>query len=123
MIKQHNTQFASENHDNCVCVFAGATSGIGASTFERIVSLLGVSTFYVLGRSETQFEDQRAKLQSLKPSSKIVFLEVKVSLISEVDVACKQITESERKNDFLYMSPGIIPLHGPQCKPYHYHSS
>lgn len=64
-IKQYNAQFASQNHENLVCVFAGATSGIGASTLQKMVSILGASTFYVLGRSKTRFADQRAELQNL----------------------------------------------------------
>lgn len=98
-----------------VCVFAGATSGIGASTLEKMVQKLQKSTFYVLGRSASRFASQRAKLESLNPSCKIVFIQAEVSLLSAIDATCKQITAAEKKVDHLYMSPGLIPLNGPQC--------
>lgn len=98
-----------------VCVFVGATSGIGASTLETMVRKLQKSTFYVLGRSVSRFADQLAKLESLNSSCKIVFMQAEVSLLSAVDAACKQISASEQKLDYLYMSPGLIPLNGSQC--------
>ncbi len=107
--------FNKEQDVGLVCVFAGATSGIGASTLETMVHKLQKSTFYVLGRSTSRFAGQRAKLKSLNPSCKIVFIQAEVSLLSAVDAACKQIAASEQKLDYLYMSPGLIPLNGPQC--------
>ena len=98
-----------------VCVFAGATSGIGASTLRKMVQKLQKSTFYVLGRSVPRFASQRAKLESLNLSCKLVFIQAEVSLLSDIDAACKQITAFEQKVDYLYMSPGLIPLNGPQC--------
>lgn len=114
-IKQCNARFASEHHAGLVCVFAGATSGIGASTPEKMVAMLDKSIFYVLGRSAARFEAQHSKLRSLNSSCKIVFVEVEVSLLSAVDIACKQIIAAEQKVDYLYMSPGLVPLNGVQC--------
>jgi hypothetical protein len=37
-------------------------------------------------------------------------------LLSEVDRVCKQISAAEKKVDYLYMSPGLMPLNGPQCE-------
>ncbi|KAM0802944.1 hypothetical protein BDR22DRAFT_929586 [Usnea florida] len=107
--------FNKEQDVGLVCVFVGATSGIGANTLKTMVHKLQKSTFYVLGRSASRFANQCAKLNSLNPSCKIVFIQAEVSLLSAVDAACKQITASEQKLDYLYMSPGLIPLNGPQC--------
>lgn len=114
-IRQCNARFASEHHGGLVCVFAGATSGIGASTLERMALMLHAPTFYVLGRSAARLASQRAKLESLNPTCQVVSLEAEVSLLSDVDTVCKQITAAERKVDILYMSPGLYPLNGPQC--------
>jgi len=123
-IKQQNAQFASEHHAGLVCVFAGATSGIGASTLEKLANLLESpnlnkleqsTTFYILGRSEAPFASQRTKLETLSPNYKIIFLEAEVSLLSEIDKACKKITAAEKKVDLLYMSPGVLPFNGPTC--------
>ena len=112
-VRQYN--FDREQDVGVVCVFAGATSGIGASTLEKMVQKLQKSTFYVLGRSAPRFADQRAKLEMLNPSCKLVFIQAEVSLLSDIDAACKQITAAEQKVDYLYMSPGLIPLNGSQC--------
>ena len=108
-------EFNKDQDVGLVCVFVGATSGIGASTLEKTVQKLQESTFYVLGRSASRFANQRAKLESLSPSCRIVFIQAEVSLLSAVDAACKQIAASEQKVDYLYMSPVLIPLNGPQC--------
>lgn len=114
--REHNLRFAnSRNEAGLVCVFAGATSGIGASTLEKVVTMLEAPTFYVIGRSATRFATQSHHLQSLNPNAKIVFLEAEISLLSDVDVVCKQIAAKEKKVDYLYMSPGLMPLNGPQC--------
>ncbi|TGO60050.1 hypothetical protein BOTNAR_0152g00220 [Botryotinia narcissicola] len=115
-IYQANTSFG-ENNDNpqgLICVFAGATSNIGASTLEALAEMLQSPTFYVLGRSATRFATQREKLLSLNPQMKIVFLEVETSLVADIDGACKQILDVEERVDYLYMSQGCIPLNVPQ---------
>ena len=114
-VVQQYIEFNKEQDVGLVCVFVGATSGIGASTLETTVQKLQKSTFYVLGRSASRFTNQRVKLQSLNPSCKIIFIQAEISLLSAVDGACKQIAASEQKVDYLYMSPGLIPLNGPQC--------
>ena len=108
-------EFDKEQDVGLVCVFVGATSGIGAATLETMVQKLQESTFYVLGRSASRFTSQRARLESLGPSCKIVFIQAEVSLLSAVDAVCKQIAAWEQKVDYLYMSPGLVPLNGPQC--------
>jgi hypothetical protein len=77
--------------------------------------MLQKPTFYVIGRSAARFANQRTKIEMLNPSCKIVFVEAEVSLLSEVDAACKKITTAEHKIDLLYMSPGVFPLNTPQC--------
>lgn len=66
--------------------------------------MLHAPTFYVLGRSAARFASQHAKLESLNPSCKVVFLEAEVSLLSNVDSVCNQITAAEQKVDYLYMT-------------------
>ena len=114
-IFQQNARFASEQHAGAVCVFAGATSGIGASTLERMVSLLHDPTIYVLGRSAQRFSSQRSNLESLNPRCRIHFLECEFALLAHVDAVSRRVTDAEQKVDYLYMSPGLIPLNGPQC--------
>lgn len=116
-IRDANTAFASKNSENTglVCVFAGATSGIGAATLEKTVTILQESTIYVIGRSESRFEAQRAKLEDLNSSCTIVFLETEFSLIAGVDVVAKQLLERKTKVDYLFMSTQQLPLAGATC--------
>lgn len=76
--------------------------------------MLHEATIYVLGRSATRFASQRMKLESIYPGCNIVFIEVEISLLGEVDAACERIVGAERKVDYFYMSPGLIPLNGPE---------
>jgi NADP-dependent 3-hydroxy acid dehydrogenase YdfG len=112
-----NTRFASRkaNTEGLVCVFAGATSGIGVGAIETLATMLESPTFYVLGRSAARFADQQRKLERLNPSLKLVFLETDVTLISSIDAACEKIVAAEKRVDYLYMSQGCIPLSVPQC--------
>jgi NADP-dependent 3-hydroxy acid dehydrogenase YdfG len=114
-IRQCNADFAKEKHEGLVCVFAGATSGIGASTLKSLARILQAPTFYVLGRSIERFAILRAEIEKLNPSCKIVFFEVEFSLLSQVDAMCERITAMEQKVDYLYMSAGMFPLNGPLC--------
>ena len=114
-IVQSNARFADEHHEGRVCVFAGATTGIGFGTLRKMLTLLHSSTFYVLGRSEARFADQLAKLRALAPRSKVIFLETQVSLIAEIDAVCKKITAAERKVDYVCMSMGGMPFQGAVC--------
>jgi NAD(P)-dependent dehydrogenase (short-subunit alcohol dehydrogenase family) len=116
-ITRANASFARDHPKNegLVCVFSGATSGIGAGTLEQMATILQGATFYVLGRSAVAFASQRAKLESLNPTLKLVFVETQLSLIADVDAACKKIAATERKVDYLYMSQACFPINVPQC--------
>ena len=120
-IIEANACFASNSfyEKQPVCVFAGATKGIGASAMESMATMLQgtAPTFYVLGRSETQFISQRIRLENLNRSLKLVFLKCEASLISSIDAACKQVATAEQKVDYLYMSQGCFPLNIPLCSP------
>ncbi|KAI0438128.1 hypothetical protein F4803DRAFT_536022 [Xylaria telfairii] len=114
VIIQSNQRFSDEhrNDEHIVGVFAGATSGIGAKTLERMITMYRAPTFYVLGRSSVRFATQRKTLELLNPDCTIVYVEADVSLISGIDSASKQIKEAEKKVDYLYMSMGGLPLAG-----------
>ncbi|KAI8632913.1 hypothetical protein F5Y19DRAFT_419464 [Xylariaceae sp. FL1651] len=108
-----NQQFSSQHRDDrIVGVFAGATSGIGARTLERMITMYRAPVFYVLGRSSARFAAQRKALELLNPDCTIVYIETDVSLISGVDRASEQIKHAEKKVDYLYTSMGGLPLAG-----------
>jgi NADP-dependent 3-hydroxy acid dehydrogenase YdfG len=113
-IAQSNALFASQKPEGLVCVLAGATSGIGLATLEKLAAMLQSSKFYVLGRSE--FATQLKELKNSSPSSEFIFIETQVSLISNIDQACQRDTTTEQKVDYLCMSQGSIPFQGYVCR-------
>jgi NADP-dependent 3-hydroxy acid dehydrogenase YdfG len=114
-IRERNARYTKEHSAGLVCVFVGATAGIGAATLERMVQMLDDSTFYVLGRSATKFQAQKSKLESLNTNNKISFIQTEVSLVSGVDDACQLVVEKENEVDYLYMSAGKVPFEGATC--------
>jgi len=117
-IQKHNRVIAAEQNSGLVCVFAGATSGIGAATLEQLASVLHSATFYIAGRSAARFTSQRETLQNVNPDVKLVFFEGDISLLADVDAFSRLIRGSETKVDYLYMSAGLLPLaSGAQCMP------
>lgn len=115
-VVESNARFARGQHEGRVCVFAGATSGIGYGTLRRLVTMMRSSIFYVLGRTESRFAAQLDELRASAPTNKIVFVECQLSLIRDVDAACKKIAAAEEKVDLLCMSPGGMPFQGAVCK-------
>ncbi|KAH8598704.1 hypothetical protein B0O99DRAFT_613990 [Bisporella sp. PMI_857] len=107
-----NVDYAKAHPDNTgtIAVFAGATGGIGLGTIEALAKILPGATFYVLGRSASKFSPQEARLKTLNPTLKIVFVEAQVGSIQDIDRATKEISEKESKVDLLYMSQGCFPL-------------
>lgn len=116
VVRQSNAQYTSPKRSGLVCVFAGATGGIGHATLQVMSILLRNSTFYLLGRSRSSHERKLNYLKNTAPSCKLIFIETQVALISEIDDACKQIVAAEEKVDYLCMSPGGIPFQGAVCK-------
>ncbi|KAF2110961.1 hypothetical protein BDV96DRAFT_650565 [Lophiotrema nucula] len=108
-----NASFAEEDHAGSVCVFAGATAGIGLATLKRMATMLHSSSFYILGRSLPKFQHHIDDLKSVGPSNRYIFIEAQVSLISSIDAACTRIAAVESKVDYLLMSPGGVPWSGP----------
>lgn len=114
-ITESNAAYAQQQHSGLVCVFAGATSGIGRATLERLAAMLHSSTFYILGRNKHGHATWLAQLRAISSGNKFVYIEARVSSISDIDTACKQIISAERKIDILCMSPGGMPFAGAKC--------
>ncbi|KAI0403325.1 hypothetical protein F4802DRAFT_571724 [Xylaria palmicola] len=113
VVRASNAQFASSGRTGAVCVFAGATSGIGARTLERMLSMFEEATFYITGRSPERFAEQLKVLEARKnPKCTIVFIETDVSLISGIDKASEVILAAESHVDYLCMSMGGVPVNG-----------
>ncbi|KAK7697591.1 hypothetical protein SLS64_013410 [Diaporthe eres] len=111
-IAESNVAYTHEQHSGLVCVFAGATAGIGRATLERLATMLHSSTFYILGRNKERHASWLDQLRATSNNSKFFYVEAQLSLISDIDKACNQIIAAERKVDILCMSPGGMPFAG-----------
>lgn len=111
-----NARFADACHSGLVCIFAGATMGIGRVTLERLAKTVQSSTFYVLGRSPSRYAEWLDQLRKSAPTSTIHFVETDCSLISDIDAACKRISLFEQKVDIVCLSPKGMPWQGVVCK-------
>jgi NADP-dependent 3-hydroxy acid dehydrogenase YdfG len=112
-IREHNRTFTDENHGECICVFVGATSGIGLATLKTMATMLYSSRFYIFGRAA--FREELEALKHIGSSNEYVYIHVAVSLIAEVDAACEEILNAEKKVDYMCLSPGTMPWTGPIC--------
>ncbi|KAL9039461.1 MAG: hypothetical protein Q9214_004870, partial [Letrouitia sp. 1 TL-2023] len=114
VVRKANGTLASKP-TGLICVFVGATRGIGASTLSESAKHLKSPKIYVLGRSKAKCTRQLAELGTLNPSASIVFLEAEVARLRSVDEACDHIKSLESSLDLLYMSPGVLAMGGPDC--------
>lgn len=99
-----------------VAVFVGETGGIGAAAPEAFVINAASTSVYVIARSEAHFSQQRLRLEHLNPNARIVFIQAEVTLLHDVDAACREIGRCETMVDVLYMSAGLLAFGGPDCK-------
>ncbi|KAK4500554.1 hypothetical protein PRZ48_008743 [Zasmidium cellare] len=111
-VRAQNASFAAQKHANDVCVFVGATNGIGESTLKAMLTLLATPTVYVVGRSASRWQTQHEQLRQLNTQAKFNFVEAEISTIRGVDEACKQIKTTANKIDYLCMSAGYFPIVG-----------
>ncbi|KAH8695816.1 hypothetical protein GQ44DRAFT_744502 [Phaeosphaeriaceae sp. PMI808] len=115
-VRKGNARFAAQAHSGLVCVFAGAAARIGSATLREMVGFLRSSTFYVLGRDPSRYQNRLDELKTIENTNKIIFIETQVALISSIDDAYKQIQAAEKKVDIICLSPGGMSFQGAICK-------
>ncbi|KAK0619700.1 hypothetical protein B0T14DRAFT_566524 [Immersiella caudata] len=90
-----------------LCGFELVTGNIAEALFPNPI-------IYILGRSASKFAPHLSALQTINPFATLVFLERDPSLLSDIDKACEEIRAKQTKIDYIFMSPGLMPLNGPQ---------
>lgn len=95
-------------------VFIGATSGIGRSALEQLVTASRHQQLhiYVVARDATAAAQQIAGLRQINPSAVIELIEKDVSLVKSVDEVAEIVKKRESKVDLLFLSMGFIPFAG-----------
>ncbi|KAI9372254.1 hypothetical protein BJX61DRAFT_508044 [Aspergillus egyptiacus] len=97
---------------NITALFVGGTSGIGQSTLRQLARHADSPTAYIIGRNEARARPLLSELQQLNHQGRFHFIEADVSLVRNVDAACRQIRQQQKKLNFLFMTPGGISLGG-----------
>lgn len=91
-----------------VAVFAGATSGIGEATLKEFVRhAVGPKVFFI-GRGEAAGGRIMTELKTLNPEGQFTFIACDLSLIRNVDEACRQIKEKEMTINLLFITVGTL---------------
>lgn len=93
-------------------LFVGGTTGIGQNTLRQLAMHVESPKVYIIGRSEQKASPFLAELGRLNPRGNFQFIETDVSLIRNVDKACKMIKDKEDRLNMLFMTPGGISLSG-----------
>jgi NAD(P)-dependent dehydrogenase (short-subunit alcohol dehydrogenase family) len=97
---------------NITALFVGGTSGIGQSTLRQLARHADSPTAYIIGRNKARARPFLSELQQLSPRGRFHFIEADVSLVRNVDAACRQILQQEKQLNFLFMTPGGVSLGG-----------
>lgn len=95
-----------------VAVFVGGTSGIGLFTARELVRNTTSPTIYLIGRNATEAHKIIEELRSINTSSQISFIQKDVSLLKNVDEACREIKAKEKQVNLLFMTCGYLTLKG-----------
>jgi NAD(P)-dependent dehydrogenase (short-subunit alcohol dehydrogenase family) len=97
---------------NITALFVGGTSGIGQSTLRQLARHADSPTAYIIGRNKARASPFLSELRQLSPKGRFHFIEADVSLVRNVDAACREILQREKHLNLLFMTPGGISLGG-----------
>jgi NAD(P)-dependent dehydrogenase (short-subunit alcohol dehydrogenase family) len=110
-VRAHNSTLKN-SAPGLVAIFVGGTSGISHYTAREFARNTVAPHIYLVGRNETEAARITQELQSINSASKIDFIKKDVSLLREVDEACKAIKEKEKRVNLLFMTIGTLTLQG-----------
>ncbi|RLL96262.1 hypothetical protein CFD26_102550 [Aspergillus turcosus] len=83
-------------------------AGIGQGTLRQLARHADNPTAYIIGRNEARTSPFLSELRQLSPKGCFHFIEADVSLVRNVDTACRQILQQEKQLNFLFMTPGCL---------------
>lgn len=94
-----------------VAVFAGATSGIGEATLKEFVRHAVIAVrpkVFFLGRGQASGDRITKELKTLNSEGQYTFVACDLSLMRNVDEACRQIKEKETTINLLFLTIGTL---------------
>jgi NAD(P)-dependent dehydrogenase (short-subunit alcohol dehydrogenase family) len=110
-VRVSNSSFKSASAD-LVAVFVGGTSGIGLYTAREFVRNTTTPHVYLIGRNQTEATKIIEELKTINSSSQVSFIQKDVSLMKNVDEACREIQAREKRVNLLFMTCGYFTFTG-----------
>ncbi|KAF4333345.1 short-chain dehydrogenase reductase [Fusarium beomiforme] len=112
-VRESNTRLACLP-TGLVALFIGATSGIGKSTLHQFAQHVPAPHVYTVARPQTvqSHESFLTKLRQTNPDGSYNLITADISLISEVKKVVEAVKKAETQLDFLFLSPGFMPVDG-----------
>ena len=107
-MRESNARIGTSLPAGLVAVFVGATSGIGETTLRQFSKQARNPRVYFLGRRETEGRRIEAELKEMNPGGEFYYVQVDVSLLKNVDQACRSIRQRESKVNLLFLSSGTL---------------
>ncbi|KAJ8127928.1 hypothetical protein O1611_g5709 [Lasiodiplodia mahajangana] len=107
-IRESNARIATSLPSGLVAIFVGATSGIGETSLRNLVKRTRQPRIYFLGRREEEGRRIQAELEKLNPEGKYHYLKYDLSLLKNVDEACREIQSQESVINLLLLSSGTL---------------
>ncbi|KAL5117641.1 hypothetical protein ACEQ8H_004389 [Pleosporales sp. CAS-2024a] len=95
-----------------VAVFVGGTSGIGLYTAREVVRNTMSPHIYLIGRNQNEATNIAQELKTINTSSEVSFIQKDVSLLKNVDEACKEIASKEKHVNLLFLTCGYFTFAG-----------
>ncbi|KAI1163231.1 hypothetical protein F5B18DRAFT_621125 [Nemania serpens] len=107
-IRESNARIATSLPSKLVAVFVGATGGIGEATLRNFAQRTHQPRIYFLGRREAEGNRIQAELQKTNPEGEYHYLKYDVSLLKNVDEACRHIQGRESAINLLFLTSGTL---------------
>lgn len=108
LMRASNSLVATNLPAGLVAVFVGATSGIGETTLRQFAKQAKQPRIYFLGRREQEGKRIEADLEKLNPGGEYHFVQTDVSLMKNVDDACRQLRARESAINLLFLTCGSL---------------
>ncbi|KAM5355120.1 hypothetical protein ACJ41O_001766 [Fusarium nematophilum] len=105
-IHQANTQAA--NKTRIVAVMMGGTGGIGAATCRELVTSFKKPKLYIVGRNKLAASRLTQELRAINSSAEVYFIQSDLTLLRNVDGACRSVAQRESAIDLLFLTAGIL---------------
>ncbi|KAI1814428.1 hypothetical protein GGS20DRAFT_412436 [Poronia punctata] len=107
-MRESNTRISQTLPPGLVAVFVGATSGIGEATLKHLAKNTRQPRIYFLGRRQTEGDRIKKELEEVNPGGEYHFLSYDLSLLKNVDDACRYIQGKEKAINLLFLTSGTL---------------